>query len=240
LTGAAESSLRWPGARLGVLVSGTGTNLGALIEACASGRLDAEVALVASNKANAPALQLARDAGIAARAFTIPDHGGNVADRDAAMSAALRDAGVDLVICAGYDRVLDDGLVWDFKDRILNLHPSLLPAFGGGMRAVADAFDAGVKVTGVTIHLIEPRTLDGGPIVAQEAVMIEDSDTLESLTERIHAVEHRLLVEVVERWVAGRYRRCGNRILTAPPEPDPAAGWIALPPRPQAALRGAR
>lgn len=214
--------------RLGVLVSGHGSNLRAVIEACASGRLDAEVALVASNKRSAPALAVATAAGIPARAFPIPEHGGNVADRDAAMAAALRQAGVDLVVCAGYDRVLDDGFVWAFKDRILNLHPSLLPAFAGGMYAIREAWESGVKVTGVTVHLVEPGTLDGGTIVAQEPVRIEDWDTLADLEARIHATEHEQLVEVIGLWRRRRLWRGPHRIVVAPDGALPPEGYTLL------------
>ncbi len=191
--------------RLGVLVSGRGSNLGAILEACAAGRIDGEVVVVASNKAACRAMQVARDGGVpTVVSFPVREFGGNLADRDAAMAAALRDAGVDLVVTAGYDRINSEEFVAAFPGRILNVHPSLLPAFGGSMGAIQEALAAGVKVTGVTVHFIEPETIDSGAIVAQECVRVEPDDTLESLSEKVHAVEHRILPEAIQWWIDRR------------------------------------
>jgi phosphoribosylglycinamide formyltransferase-1 len=189
--------------RLGVLVSGRGTNLAAILQACASGGIPGDVIFVASNKPVCPALEIARQAEVPqVQAFPLADYGEQAA-RDAAMAAALKAAGVELVITAGYDRLLDEGFVAAFEGRILNVHPSLLPEFGGGMNAIEAAFRAGVPRTGVTVHLIEPHTIDAGRIIAQEAVEIHASDSLSTLTERIHAVEHRLLPQSIKAFIEG-------------------------------------
>jgi phosphoribosylglycinamide formyltransferase 1 len=186
---------------LGVLVSGRGSNLAAILRACRDGDLAAEVAIVASNKPGCAALEVAREAGVpVVQAFTLGDHG-DLRSRDAAIADALKLAGVDVVVTAGYDRVLDEGFVAAFEGRILNLHPSLLPAFAGGMNAIADALDASVSQTGVTVHLIEPHTLDGGRILAQEAIEVWPDDTLESLSLRVHEVEHRLLPAAIKAFI---------------------------------------
>jgi phosphoribosylglycinamide formyltransferase-1 len=157
--------------------------------------------MVASNKPGCAALEVARQADVpVVQAFTLAEFG-DLRTRDAAMADALRHAEVDLVVTAGYDRVLDEGFVAAFEGRILNVHPSLLPAFAGGMNAIAAALDAGVTQTGVTIHLIEPHTLDGGRIIAQEAVEVRPEDTLESLSPRIHVVEHRLLPATIKAFI---------------------------------------
>jgi phosphoribosylglycinamide formyltransferase-1 len=187
--------------RLGVLVSGRGSNLAAILGACRDGDLPAEVVMVASNKPGCGALEVARGADVPlVQAFTLGEYG-DVRRRDAAMAQALKLAEVDLVVTAGYDRVLDEDFVAAFRGRILNVHPSLLPAFGGGMNAIAEALKAGVTETGVTVHLIEPRTLDGGRIIAQEAVEVRPADTLETLSLRVHEVEHRLLPATIKAFI---------------------------------------
>jgi len=189
--------------RLGVLVSGAGTNLRAILQACAAGSLDTDVAMVASNR-DCPALEIARAAGVPhVRVFALKDYQSGTA-RDAAMAGALQAAGADLVVCAGYNRVLDDALVGAFPGRILNVHPSLLPEFGGTMEAIREAFEAAVNETGVTVHMIEPGTVDAGRILAQERVPVLPGDTLEQLTERVHAAEHRLLPATIQAVLTGR------------------------------------
>jgi phosphoribosylglycinamide formyltransferase-1 len=188
-------------------VSGRGSNLAAILWACRDGDLPAEVVMVASNKPGCAALEVARTADVPlVQAFTLGEYG-DVRRRDAAMAQALKLAEVDLVVTAGYDRVLDEDFVAAFRGRILNVHPSLLPAFGGGMNAIAEALKAGVTETGVTVHLIEPRTLDGGRIIAQEAVEVRPDDTLETLSLRVHEVEHRLLPATIKAFIeAGAVR----------------------------------
>jgi len=158
--------------RLGVLVSGAGTNLEALLRACERDDFPAEVVLVVSNRSTARALDIARASNITAEPMPQSAFGNDPAVRDRAVIALLRDAQVDLVVCAGYDRILSDEFLSAFPDAILNVHPSLLPAFAGGMHAVEDALAYGVKVTGCTIQLLDHGQADGGPIILQAAVKI--------------------------------------------------------------------
>jgi phosphoribosylglycinamide formyltransferase 1 len=170
---------------IGVLVSGEGTNLQALLDA------GLPVVAVASNRREARALERAATAGVAAAAFPLSDHADR-ARRDQAMADWLEEQGARVVVCAGYMHLLTSSFLERFPDRIVNVHPSLLPAFPGA-RAVEEALAAGVKTTGVTVHLVD-EGLDTGPVVRQEPVPVEPRATL---LERIHAVEHRLLPEVV-------------------------------------------
>jgi len=170
---------------IGVLVSGEGTNLQALIDA------GLPIAAVASNRAGARALARAEAAGIESAVLDLADHGTREA-RDDAMGDWLAAHGVDLVVCAGYMHLLTPPFLERFPQRIVNVHPSLLPAFPGAS-AIADALAAGVATTGVTVHVVDDG-LDTGPVLAQERVVVEPRETL---VERIHRVEHRLLPEVV-------------------------------------------
>jgi phosphoribosylglycinamide formyltransferase 1 len=189
--------------RLGILVSGRGTNLQAILDACARGRVSATVAMVAGNR-ECPALDIARAAGIAnVRVFTVPEYGSG-RERDRAMAAALTEAGVELVVCAGYNRVIDDVLVQAFLGRFINVHPSLLPEFAGTMEAIQMAFDAGVPETGVTVHMIEPGTVDAGITLAQQTVPVLPGDTVEALAARVHAAEHELLPATIQALIEGR------------------------------------
>jgi phosphoribosylglycinamide formyltransferase-1 len=170
---------------IGVLVSGEGSNLQALIDA------DLPIVAVASNKAGVRALERAEAAGITTAAFELDDYPDREA-RDDAMGAWLAEHSVDLVVCAGYMHLLTPAFLDRFPQRIVNVHPSLLPQFPGA-RAIADALEAGVRETGVTVHVVD-EGLDTGPILRQEPVPVEPRETLE---ERIQAVEHRILPEVV-------------------------------------------
>jgi len=192
--------------RLGVLVSGRGSNLQAILKACADGSVDGTVVLVAGNR-ECPALEIARAAGVGeVRAFAVSEYGSSAA-RDGAMTRALRSAGVELVVCAGYDRLLDDVLVRAFEGAIINVHPSLLPEFAGTMQAIREAFEAGVMETGVTVHLIEPGTIDAGTILAQQRVPVEAGDSLRTLEARVHAAEHRLLPATIQAVIEGKLVR---------------------------------
>jgi len=171
---------------IGVLVSGDGTNLQALIDA------GLPIAAVAANRKDAYALVRARAAGIPAATFSLDCHA-NREERDLTMATWLEEHGVELVVLAGYMHLLTPPFLRRFPDRVLNVHPSLLPAFPGA-HAIADALAAGVETTGVTVHLVD-EGLDTGPVLRQEAVPVEPRETLE---ERIHDVEHRLLPQVVE------------------------------------------
>jgi phosphoribosylglycinamide formyltransferase 1 len=170
---------------IGVLASGNGSNLQALLDAALP------VAAVASNRKDAYALVRARSAGVPTATFDLACHESRD-ERDLVMASWLEEHGVDLVVLAGYMHLLTPPFLHRFPDRIVNVHPSLLPAFPGA-HALADALEAGVETTGVTIHLVD-EGLDTGPVLRQEALPVEPRSTLE---ERIHAVEHRLLPAVV-------------------------------------------
>ena len=214
--------------RVGVLVSGAGTNLRALLDAGADPGFPAEVVLVLANRPSAGALALAAERGVEARAMPVAQFGGDTRARDLAMRDALLSAGVRLVVCAGYDRVLDDGFMTAFAGAVLNVHPSLLPAFGGGMRAIEDALAAGVKVTGCTVHFLEPGGVDEGAIVLQEAVAVAEDDDADSLRDRVHRAEWRILCEAVRLVAEGRLQREGRRvrILPAPLAAVPASAAV--------------
>ena len=175
---------------IGVLVSGEGTNLQALLDA------GLPVVAVASNRAAVPALARAEQAGVPAAVFEL-DNYANREGRDAAMADWLEDRGTELVVCAGYMQLLTPSFLERFPERIVNVHPSLLPDFPG-FRAIDEALAAGVETTGVTVHLVD-EGLDTGPIVRQEPVPVEPRATL---AERLHAVEHRILPEVVRQLCA--------------------------------------
>ena len=175
--------------KLGVLVSGRGTNLRNLVDR------GFEVVAVATNRGGCPAAGFARERGLPLGVFSQKAYA-SAAERDAAMAGWLREAGVELVVAAGWDRVLSDGFVAAFPDRVVNIHPSLLPAFAGGMDAVEQALGQGVKITGCTVHLVT-SAVDAGPILVQAAVPVLDGDMPESLHERIRHEEHRILPEAI-------------------------------------------
>jgi phosphoribosylglycinamide formyltransferase-1 len=210
------------GTPVGVLVSGAGTNLEALLNASEAPGFPAHVALVLSNRASARALDIARAHGVAAHPLSQAAFGGDAAARDRAILERFRAAGVRLIVCAGYDRILSDSVLDAYPDAILNVHPSLLPAFGGGMDAVEQALARGVKVTGCTVQLLERGEPDGGPIVLQAAVPVEADDDATTLRQRIHRCEWELLPAAVALWCTGRIVRDGNRIRVLPaPAPAP-------------------
>lgn len=198
--------------RCGVLVSGAGTNLEALLQACARPGFPASVAVVISNRPSATALIIAREHGISACAMPQSAYGGDATLRDRAMLDVFSEHGVSLVVCAGYDRILSDEILDAFPDAILNVHPSLLPAFAGGMTAVEDALAYGAKVTGCTVQLLERGMPDGGPIVLQAAVPVFADDDAATVRMRIHQQEWQLLPRAVELWAAGRLRRDGRQV----------------------------
>jgi len=182
--------------RVGVLVSGRGSNLQALIEAGKDPMYPARVVMVCANR-DCAALELAKKAGISRELFRLANFPDRKA-RDLAMGKTLRMHDVELVVCAGYDAILERVFTRQFEGRILNIHPSLLPDFAGTMDAVAMALQAGVKETGCTVHLVTDD-VDQGPILAQRRVEVRPDDTVESLRERIQAEEHLLLPVVVKR-----------------------------------------
>ena len=185
--------------RVGVLVSGRGSNLQALIEAARDPLYPARVVAVCANRPCA-ALELAKKARISADAFRLSDFPDRK-ERDLAMARTLQLHGVELVVCAGYDAVLDRAFTRRFAGRIINIHPSLLPQFAGTMDAVEMALQAGVSETGCTVHVVTDD-VDRGPILAQRAVAVQPDDTIETLHARIQAEEHQLLPAVV-RQIAG-------------------------------------
>jgi phosphoribosylglycinamide formyltransferase-1 len=200
-----------PRPRIAVLISGRGSNLQAIIDATADHRLDAEIAIVISNRAEAPGLLRAREASI--EALCVPPR--NYPDRDAydrALVDLLRDRGVVLVCLAGFMRLVGKKLLDAYPNRILNIHPSLLPSFPG-LDAQRQALEHGVRISGATVHLVDAE-LDAGPIVAQAAVPVLDDDTVESLSARILVEEHRLYPEAIARVLAGKWTIKGRRFLS--------------------------
>ena len=185
-----------------VLVSGTGSNLRALIEQV-HGR-EVQIVAVASDRADAPALDLARDAGIPVRVFAKADFADRVA-RDAALADWLVQQGAELVVTAGYMALLDAGFIARFRDRIVNVHPSLLPAFPG-VRAIEQAIDAGARVAGVTVHLVD-EGVDTGAIIAQRAIDVPQGISGEELHALLQPIEHELLPQAVRLLAAGAVRR---------------------------------
>ena len=195
-----------------MLVSGQGTNLEALLRAARDPEYPARVAVVVGNRRYAPALELAQTWEVPPFAMPAGDYGGDTRARDAAMLGVLRAASVELVVCAGYDRILSDEFLAAYPDAILNVHPSLLPAFAGGMHAVEAALEYGVHLTGCTVQILEPGAVDGGPVVMQAAVEVRPDDDAETLRQRIHEREWQLLPEAVALWSTHRLRREGRRI----------------------------
>ncbi|MBI2964016.1 MAG: phosphoribosylglycinamide formyltransferase [Deltaproteobacteria bacterium] len=201
---------------LGVLASGSGTNLQAIIDAIEEGRVPAEIRLVVCNRPRALALERAERHGIAAE---VVDHKA-FASREAFdehVVGRLRDKGVELVCLAGFDRLLSPAFIRAFPDRILNIHPALLPAFPG-LHAQRQALDYGVRIAGCTVHLVDEQT-DHGPIVIQAAVPVYSDDTVESLTERILAEEHRIYPEAVYLFAEGKIEIDGRRVRIVDEEP---------------------
>ena len=196
--------------RIGVLISGRGSNLLAILDRIDAGALDARVAIVISNEPQAPGLAAARERGIATLAI---DHraSGDREAHDRSMAEALENAGVGLVCLAGYMRRLSPWFVERFRGRILNIHPSLLPAFPG-LDVQRAAIEAGAKVSGCTVHFVD-EGVDTGPIVLQAAVPVHDADTPESLAARILIEEHRLYSRAIALYFSGRLRIEGRRVL---------------------------
>jgi phosphoribosylglycinamide formyltransferase-1 len=201
--------------RVGVLISGRGSNLDALCRAAADPGFPARIVLVISNRREAGALEVARRWSVPAEVMPVSQYGQDGRARDRAMRDRLRLSEVELVVCAGYNRILTDEFLAAFPDAILNVHPSLLPAFGGGMEAVEAALAHGVKVTGCTVQLLEPGIPDGGPIIVQRAVPVLEDDDAESLRTRIHEQEWVALPEAVRLWCEGRIRREGRVVRIA-------------------------
>ncbi len=195
--------------RLGVLLSGRGSNFLAIARNCAAGALQAEIALVVSNRADAAGLEAARQMGIPTVA--IPSQGVPREEHDRLVAAELEKAQVDLVILAGYMRILSAWFIQRFPQRILNIHPALLPAFPG-LDAQHQAWEYGVRFAGCTVHFVDEK-MDSGPILAQSVVPVLETDTTDSLSARILAEEHRVYSETIAKVLAGQWRIEGRRVL---------------------------
>ena len=196
--------------RIGVLLSGRGSNFEALADSVSAGRIrNTEIALVLSNREGAPGIERAKARGLATR--VIPSKGLEREAYDRQVVAALREANVDLVCLAGYMRLLSPFFVAAFPQRILNIHPSLLPSFPG-LESQKQALDYGVKLAGCTVHFVD-ENLDAGPIVLQAVVPVEGSDTEETLSARILKEEHRIYSEAVEIVLERKYKIEGRRVI---------------------------
>ena len=195
---------------IAVFVSGNGTNLQALIDAEAKkGLAGGRVILVVSDQPGAFALERARKAGI--KTFVLEaEKFGSRDEYDKAVLRRLREDKIELVVLAGFMRILSDSFIEEYKNRILNIHPALLPSFKG-TSGIKDAFEYGVKVTGVTVHFVE-SDLDAGPVILQSCVRVEENDTLGALEEKIHAEEHKLYPEAVRLFVRGKLRIEGRKV----------------------------
>src|SRR6202163_1818483 len=202
--------------RIGVLLSGRGSNFEALADNIAAGQIPgAEIVVVISNREDAPGLARAAARGIPARA--IPSKGLPREAYDKLVVAELQRAGVELVCLAGFMRLLSPYFVACFPQRILNIHPSLLPSFPG-LEAQRQSLEYGVKFSGCTVHLVD-ENLDAGPILAQAIVPVRDDDTDAALSARILAEEHRIYTDAVRLILSGRYRIQGRRVIAFPTQP---------------------
>jgi phosphoribosylglycinamide formyltransferase 1 len=199
--------------RLGILLSGRGSNFEAIADQVDGGRIEAEIAVVVSNRPEARGLAVARERGL--NAVSIPSKGLDREVYDRLLIAELERNAVDLVCLAGFMRLLSASFVRAFPRRILNIHPSLLPAFPG-LDAQKQALDHGVKITGCTVHMVD-EFLDAGPIILQAAVPVKDDDTVATLSARILTEEHRIYSEAVRMVLAGSFRIEGRRVIGPAP-----------------------
>lgn len=198
--------------RIGVLGSGKGSNFVAIAQARAEGRLPAELALVVSDVGDAPILQRAAEFKVPARFIDPGKFRTKLEDSaESAYVSALQDAQVDLIVLAGFMRVLKGGFLRSFQDRIVNIHPSLLPAFPG-LEAWKQALDYGVKVTGCTVHFVDAG-VDAGPIISQQTVPVLENDTAETLHQRLHRAEHELYPRCLAAIARGQVKVSGRRVL---------------------------
>jgi phosphoribosylglycinamide formyltransferase-1 len=200
--------------RLGILISGRGSNFEAISNAITQRKLDAEIAIVISNRATAGGLEIARERGIPLR--VIPSQGIDREQYDKLLIEELRTHRVELVCLAGFMRLLSASFVHAFPNRVLNIHPSLLPAFPG-LDAQRQALDYGVKIAGCTVHFVD-EFLDAGPILLQSAVPVTDKDSIETLSARILAQEHATYWRAVQAVADGRVSISGRKIAISEPE----------------------
>ncbi|MBQ9386134.1 MAG: phosphoribosylglycinamide formyltransferase [Bacteroidaceae bacterium] len=216
--------------RLAILASANGTNAQAIIEAARDGRLDARIPVVLTNKEDAGVIARARNFGIPVEVVPSKGHR-NRAEYDALVVETLRKYDVDTVALAGWMRILSEVFVNAFQDRILNLHPALLPSFKGAT-AIADAYEHGVRVTGCSVHLVTPE-LDAGPVIIQAAVPV--NGTVDELEAQIHRMEHRIFPQALQWFAEGRISVWGHKINVAPASErvkkiDYIEGCIVSPP----------
>lgn len=196
--------------RIGILISGRGSNMTAIVDAVQKGEIpNSEVCVVISDKTSAQGLEKARERGI--ETVVITRNGRTREDHDAEIIAELNARGAELVCLAGYLRLLSDGFVRAFPDKIVNIHPSLLPAFPG-LDAQRQAIEYGVKVSGCTVHFVDDQ-LDHGAIILQKAVEVADDETAETLSAKILEHEHALYIEALKRIVAGNYQIFGRKVV---------------------------
>jgi phosphoribosylglycinamide formyltransferase-1 len=207
-----RSDFQFPQRRLGVIISGRGSNLQSIIDAIAERTLDATVAIVISNRSDAAGLQRARDAGIEAVHLSPRDFPARDA-YDKALAELLQSRHVELVCLAGYMRLVGDLLLEAFPHRVLNIHPSLLPSFPG-LEAQRQAIEHGVRVSGATVHLVTAE-LDAGPIVLQSCVPVLSGDTVDSLAARILIEEHRIYPQAIRLVLDGRWQLAGRRLIVS-------------------------
>ena len=194
---------------IGILLSGRGSNFEAIADSIQAGRLPAEISIVISNRADAPGLEAARRRGLNAK--LIPSKGRQREEHDAEMIAALKEAGVDLICLAGYMRLLSPAFIRAFPNRILNIHPSLLPAFPG-LEAPKQAIEYGAKVSGCTVHFVD-ETLDNGPVILQKTVPVLESDDEHSLAARILEQEHIAYTEALRLLLSGEVEVSGRKVV---------------------------
>ena len=211
--------------KVAVLISGRGSNLQALIDACSAPDFPAEIRLVISNRADAPGLQRAERAGVPTQVIPHKNHASR-AEFDCAVERALIEAGIELVCLAGFMRIFDDAFVLRWRDRMINIHPSLLPAFKG-LDPQAQALAAGVRFTGCTVHFSRPA-LDEGPIIVQAVVPVLPGDDAERLAERVLAAEHKAYPLALRLIAEGRVRVIDERVRITDAR-APAAGAIFNP-----------
>jgi phosphoribosylglycinamide formyltransferase 1 len=199
--------------KLGILISGRGSNMVALVDAVNGGEIpDSQAAVVISDKVDAPGLAKARERGV--ETVVIGRNGRTRAEHDAEIINALTDRGVELVCLAGYMRLLSPEFIRAFENRIVNIHPSLLPSFPG-LNVQQQAIDHGVKISGCTVHFVD-ENLDNGAIILQKAVEVKDDDTAQTLSARILEQEHGAYVEAVKRIVSGKLQIVGRRTNFSP------------------------
>jgi len=198
-------------ANIAVLASGCGTNLEAILEAAARGECPVEVVLVISDRADAPALDIAREAGVPDVLYIDPKDYGDRTAFDAVCAAYIEKAECEWIVLAGYMRILSSAFARRFRNQIINIHPALLPAFPGA-DGVSGALSHGVKVSGCTVHLVN-EVLDGGPILGQATVPVKDDDTRETLHARIQEQEHKLYPAMLKKLVKQGFELDGRRVI---------------------------